>query len=871
MFNLILRLFGKNIDNKANDKLIKKFKLIVDKINAFESNITQLTNEELKAKTAYFKALLNDNKTLDDLLPEAFAVVRETARRVLGQRHYDVQLMGGIALHNHMIAEMFTGEGKTLVSTLPSYLNALSGAGVHIITVNDYLARRDSAWMGKIFEFLGLTVGVILGDSTEEERKQAYLSDITYGTNNEFGFDYLRDNMKLSVESMIQRPFCYAIIDEVDSVLVDEARTPLIISGASDDKTDLYLKANEFVKFFNLTEDFEIDEKARSINVTESGLEKLEGLLYKSGLVIKGGLFDSQNIKLYHFVVQAIKATYLFRKEVDYIVKEGHVVLIDEFTGRMMDGRRYSEGLHQALEAKEGLKIRQENQTLASITFQNYFKMYPKLSGMTGTAMTESQEFLEIYGLKVVAIPSHRPLSRLDKNDEIYLTYKEKEKAIVNKVIECHQKGQPVLIGTVSIENSELLSKALSNAHIKHHVLNAKHHEQEAYIISQAGTIGAVTIATNMAGRGTDIQLGGNLEMTLQESQYANLSAENLEVATNELKNTINKAKDKVLSVGGLCVIGTERHESRRIDNQLRGRSGRQGEIGISLFYISLEDDLMRIFGSNKLESTLKRLGFKEGEAISHPMISTAIKKAQKRVEQHNFEIRKNLLKFDNVINEQRKVIYGQRKEILNNNIDVITLVKESIEDYIKMFIDKYFPRNAHKSEIDFLAVKGDLTRIFNLHSYDIENKVGEELEHINLVEEEILQLCNVNFQKKIDEVGLEIFTKAFKEITLQLLDYAWKKHLLELDYVRGAINLRSYANKDPFNEYQKESFILFSAMLDEFKERLVSVANHITFEKFEQEQNQKESIEKIDFSKIGRNDPCPCGSGKKYKQCHGL
>ncbi|MDR2008338.1 MAG: preprotein translocase subunit SecA [Alphaproteobacteria bacterium] len=861
----IKNLFFKN----PNDKILKRYTPIVAKINALESTMESLSDSELQQKTTEFKNRIKNGATLNQILPEAFAVVREASKRVLGLRHFDVQLMGGITLHNTMIAEMLTGEGKTLVSTLPAYLNALDEKGVHIITVNDYLAKRDSQNMGKIFNFLGLTVGLVIAETAEENRQAAYACDITYGTNNEFGFDYLRDNMKLSVHDIVQRPFNYAIVDEIDSILIDEARTPLIISGASDDRTELYKIADGFVKFFTKVEDFEVDEKHKSINMTEVGLEKVEKLLAKAGLIMNGSLFDPQNIQLYHFITQALRSHHLFKLEVDYIVKEGQVVIIDEFTGRMMDGRRFSDGLHQALEAKEGLKVRQENQTLASITYQNYFKMYPKLSGMTGTAMTEQTEFVEIYGLKVVAVPSNMPVVRKDANDEIYLTYFDKEKAIVQKVKDCYNAGQPVLIGTVSIEKSEGLSRALTKAKIPHNILNAKHHEKEAFIIAQAGKIGAITIATNMAGRGTDIQLGGNADMLAQQEIIEGMSEQ--EVA-NKVENIIKQVradKEVVIAAGGLCVIGTERHESRRIDNQLRGRSGRQGEPGSSQFYICLEDDLMRIFGSNKLEGALKKLGFKEGEAISHPMISKAIEKAQKKVEQYNFEVRKTLLRFDNVINEQRQIIYEQRKQFMLGQIDIMNMFYANLEEVSDNVIAMHCPEELTRDNWNLSALRADLLRVFNIDSINLEQVLIEDAVSLEEFQEIIIDKCKENLQAKIDMVGEENFVNVLKDITLQLLDNAWKRNLLELDYVRGSINLRAYANKDPFNEYQKESFYLFKNMLADFKEREIGVINHLQF-RMEPMEAPKNVAPAMDFSKVGRNDPCPCGSGKKFKQCHG-
>ncbi|MDR0484853.1 MAG: preprotein translocase subunit SecA [Alphaproteobacteria bacterium] len=853
-----------------NEKILKKYLPIVAKVNSLESTMEGLTDSELKQKTTELKDRLKNGETLNKILPEAFAVVREASKRVLGLRHFDVQLMGGITLHNTMIAEMLTGEGKTLVSTLPAYLNALDGKGVHIITVNDYLAKRDSQNMGRIFKFLGLSVGLVIAETAEENRQAEYLCDITYGTNNEFGFDYLRDNMKLAVNDIVQRPFNYAIVDEIDSILIDEARTPLIISGASDDRTEFYKIADGFVKFFTKLEDFEIDEKHKTINLTEKGLEQVEKLLSKAGLIVEGSLFDPQNIQLYHFITQALRSHHLFKKEVDYIVKEGQVVIIDEFTGRMMDGRRFSDGLHQALEAKEGLKVRQENQTLASITYQNYFKMYPKLAGMTGTAMTEQTEFVEIYGLKVVSVPSHKPVIRKDVNDEIYLTYKDKEKAIVNKVAECHERGQPVLIGTVSIEKSEGLSKALTKAKIPHNILNAKHHEKEAFIIAQAGKVGAITIATNMAGRGTDIQLGGNADMLIQQEITEGMSEEDIARKTAEITAQVQQDKEIVAKAGGLCVIGTERHESRRIDNQLRGRSGRQGEPGSSKFYICLEDDLMRIFGSNKLEGALKKLGFKEGEAISHPMISKAIEKAQKKVEQYNFEVRKNLLKFDNVINEQRQIIYEQRKQFMLGQIDIMNMFHANLEEVVDNVLADHCPEDQYRENWQIHSLKADLLRVFNIADIDLEKILIEEAVNLEELQEIIINKCKDNLQEKVNLVGEETFKNVLKDITLQLLDNAWKRNLLELDYVRGSINLRAYANKDPFNEYQKESFYLFTNMLSEFKEREISVINHLQFRIEPIPESPKDNLPPMDFSKVGRNDPCPCGSGKKFKQCHG-
>jgi preprotein translocase subunit SecA len=814
-----------------NAKIINQFKDKVRIINSLEEQYIQLTDDELKQKTVFLKNLLNQGKTLDNILPEAFALVREASKRTLGQRHFDVQLIGGMVLHSHMIAEMLTGEGKTLVSTLPAYLNALTGKGVHIITVNDYLAKRDSEWMGVVFKFLGLSVGVIYSNMTQDERKKAYECDITYGTNNEFSFDYLRDNMQLNPQDVVQKSFNYAIIDEVDSVLIDEARVPLIISGPTEDKANVYKILDSLVASFIKNTDFIIDEKAKSLTLTEVGITKAEKILADKGLSVNGSLFDNHNIQLYHLLLQSLKAHYFFTKDVDYVVKEGQVVIIDEFTGRMMDGRRFSDGMHQALEAKEKLKIKQENQTLASITFQNYFKLYPKLSGMTGTAMTESKEFLDIYGLKVIQIPTNIEVTRKDYNDLIYLTVADKDNAILEKVKELYEKKQPVLIGTISIERSEKLSSLFTKNKIKHNVLNAKHHDKEANIIAQAGVPGSVTIATNMAGRGTDIKLGGNANIIALEKGVNKLAEDKAKIEIQKIESMVEEDKKLVISLGGLFVIGTERHESRRIDNQLRGRSGRQGEIGASIFYISLEDDLMRIFGSNKLQSTLKTLGFKPGESISHSMISKSIERAQKKVEQHNFEIRKNLLKFDNVINEQRVLIYEKRKEIMNKEIEVLELIEDSVEDSIDKIVETYCSSSEYKENWNIEGLKSDSIRLLNISHQKIEEIVNKS-ETVLDIKSELLQYHNIHIKLKIENFGESLFKDVLSSLTLQLLDYGWKNHLLELDYVRSSINLRAYANKDPFNEYQKESFILFTNMLSSFKEKLVSVSHYIQKDK---------------------------------------
>ncbi len=869
MFNFIKSIFGID-DNKS---IIKKMMPLVVTINNLEEEFSKLSDADLKGKTAYFKEKIKKGSTLDNILPEAFATVREASKRVLKQRHYDVQLLGGITLHNSMIAEMMTGEGKTLVSTLPAYLNALSGKGVHIVTVNDYLAERDSEIMSKLFNFLDLSVGCVTSKTQDSDRQAAYLADITYGTNNEFGFDYLRDNMKLNSSELVQREFNFAIIDEVDSILIDEARTPLIISGPADDNTEIYKFMQSLVKFFKKEEDFTVDEKDKRINFTEKGLENLENVFKKAGIIQKGKLFDSHNIHLYHYISQSLKANYLFFKETDYIVQKGEVIIIDEFTGRMMDGRRYSDGLHQALEAKEGVKVKEETQTLASITFQNYFKLYPKISGMTGTAATEAKEFLEIYGLKVLVMPPNRPLARIDKQDIIYLTYKEKENALVDCVKEAYKVGRPVLIGTVSIEKSELLSKALSKAGIKHNVLNAKNHEKEAYIIAQAGALNSVTIATNMAGRGTDIQLGGNLSAIMANQGLIDDGTEETQIQIDELTKKVSEDKQKVLSLGGLLVIGTERHESRRIDNQLRGRSGRQGEVGSSAFYISLEDDLMRIFGSSKLENILKRLGFKENEAISHSMISKSIEKAQKRVETYNFDIRKTLLRFDNVINDQRTVIYDQRKHIMNGTVDINNLINENIDTLVDNLCNLYMSEKVYRDNWNFSSIKSEILRIFNIADLDIRSLAIDEDRDIAEIKSIIKEKVKLNIKEKLSVMEETQLAENIKVLTLQVLDAAWKRNLHELDAVRGSINLRAYANKDPFHEYQRESFMLFSDMLSQFAEQLIGILCHLQIQMTDVENENgiaKDTNEEITTNKIGRNDPCICGSGLKYKNCHG-
>ena len=774
-----------------NKKILNNYKLLLDNVNNLESQIKLLSDLQIRNKTNDLKQALSNGKKLDDILPDAFALVREAAIRTLGQRHYDVQILGGIALHNGKIAEMKTGEGKTLVSTLSAYLNAISGLGVHIVTVNEYLASRDSEWMGAIYKFLGLSVGCIKSGMSDTDRKNAYMADITYGTNNEFGFDYLRDNMKFNLEDMCQRSFNYAIIDEVDSILIDEARTPLVISGAVEDNTKLYHIINNLIK--NIEKKYyEIDEKSRSINLNTTGIENFEKLLYSKNLIESQNLYAPENIGILHHINQALKANFLFTKDKDYLVKDNQVVIVDEFTGRMMEGRRFSDGLHQAIEAKENVQIQNENQTLASVTFQNYFRMYPKLSGMTGTAKTEAAEFSEIYGLDVLEIPPHKNMIRTDLNDEIYRTNEEKWQAVVKEISKIHEKGQPLLVGTTNIKTSELISKRLKRLNIKHEVLNARFHEKEAKIISQAGKPFAVTIATNMAGRGTDIQLGGNTS----------------DAVDNKISN-IEKVKanqNRALKSGGLFVLGTERHESRRIDNQLRGRSGRQGDPGCSKFFISLEDDLMRIFGSERLDGMLQKLGLKNGEAIVHPWINKAIEKAQSKVEGRNFEIRKNLLKFDDVMNDQRKVVYEQRKELLTIK-DINQIFIDMLHDTLTNIVERN--KSNQEEELNFKNIFTDIKNIFGLQ---INNKKIENSDSFLIY---LKEKISAKLDNKVHLIGRENFSIIQRQILVQVLDQQWKAHLLGLDQLRQGIGLRAYAQRDPLNEYKRESFTMFEEMLE--------------------------------------------------------
>jgi len=906
----MLNAIAKRLFGSANDRYLKQLQSTVDAINGYESRIEALSDDELKAQTEKFRERLKAGETLDDILVEAFATVREAAKRTLGQRHFDVQLIGGLILHRGQIAEMRTGEGKTLVATLAVYLNAIEGKGVHVVTVNDYLAQRDADWMGQVYRFLGLTVDCIVHGLDDSERKAAYAADITYGTNNEFGFDYLRDNMKFQFEEMVQRDFNYAIVDEVDSILIDEARTPLIISGATDDNSELYTSIDKLIPEL-LEEDFEKDEKARAVTFTDIGTEKIESLLKNAGLLEEGSLYDIQNVALVHHTNQALRAHKLFERDTDYIVKDNKVIIIDEFTGRMMEGRRFSEGLHQALEAKEGVEIQNENQTLASITFQNYFRLYPKLAGMTGTAMTEAGEFHEIYKLEVIDIPTNVPCIRKDLDDEVYRTQDEKYSAIIRLIKECRERKQPVLVGTVSIEKSELLSELLKKAKIKHNVLNARYHEQEALIVSQAGAQGAITIATNMAGRGTDIQLGGNLDMRVVNEVKAKPGTPEFDKAQQKIADEIKANREIVTQAGGLYIICTERHESRRIDNQLRGRAGRQGDPGASKFFLSLEDDLMRIFGSDRIDGMLKKLGLEEGEAIVHPWVNKALEKAQHKVEARNFEIRKNLLKFDDVMNDQRKVIYEQRRELMATE-DVSEQIVDMRHQIIEDMVHLAMPEKAYAEQWDMDTLHEEALRLLGL-DVPVQEWAREE----GIAEAEVLErltdLSDRKMAEKAATFGLDIMRSVEKSLLLQLLDQLWKEHLLTLDHLRQGIGLRAYAQRDPLNEYKREAFNLFESMLDTLRERVIQMLSMVElqadsdldmFESQPQEMHEgrvdpalqgmaddmddvnqaiasvpihrRKAADHIDpedpatWGRVPRNAPCPCQSGKKYKHCHG-
>lgn len=885
----MLSALAKTLFGSENDRVLKRMQASVNAINALEPELEKLSDEELVARTPWLQERIKNGETLDDLLVDAFATVREGSKRTLGQRHFDVQLLGGIVLHEGKIAEMKTGEGKTLVATLAVYLNALKGRGVHVVTVNDYLAQRDSAWMGAIYEFLGLSVGVIVQGLSDEERQMAYQSDVTYGTNNEFGFDYLRDNMKFRLEDMCQRDFEFAIVDEVDSILIDEARTPLIISGPAEDSSELYRNVNELIPKL-LDADYEKDEKQRTVMLTEAGTEKIEQLLQEKELVSGEGMYDSQNISVVHHVNQALRAHKLFTRDVDYMVRNDMIVIIDEFTGRAMEGRRYSDGLHQAIEAKEFVTVQNENQTLASITFQNYFRLFPKLAGMTGTAMTEASEFAEIYALDVVEIPTNTDINRQDEDDEVYRTENEKWSAIIDLIEYCRKRGQPALVGTVSIEKSEILSNLLKKKRIEHQVLNARFHEQEAQIIAQAGAPGAVTIATNMAGRGTDIQLGGHAEMRIANETDGNDTARE-----NEIRSEVVKEKNKVIGANGLYVIGTERHESRRIDNQLRGRSGRQGDPGASKFFLSLEDDLMRIFGSERMDGMLKKLGLEEGEAIIHPWINKALEKAQQKVEARNFDIRKQLLKYDDVMNDQRKVIYEQRREIMKAE-DVNATVTDMRHEVIESLVNKTIPAGTYHEQWDLDTLAAEVAGTLNLDE-DIKQWADEEGVADQEILERLLEASNRRLAEKAANYGSDLFRMAEKSILLQVIDQQWKEHLLALDHLRQGINLRAYAQRDPLNEYKREAFNLFDEMLESVRHTITGALSNLEIqldnEEISGQQNSADDYQAREVSqgpkrflttasqeidpddpstwgKVPRNAPCPCGSGRKYKHCHG-
>jgi len=973
---LASKIFG-----SSNERKVKNFRSRVAAINALESEVQALTDDELRARTELFRKQLEEGQTLDDLLVPAFATVREAAKRTLGQRHFDVQLIGGMVLHQGDIAEMRTGEGKTLVATLPVYLNALNGKGVHVVTVNDYLAKRDADWMGQVYRFLGLTVGCIIHDMSDEQRKLAYACDVTYATNNELGFDYLRDNMKMNRDEMVQRPHIYAIVDEVDSILIDEARTPLIISGPLEDRAELYQTVDELMKHV-ADGDFELDEKQRQVSFTEAGNEKMEKALADAGM-LTGTLYDIDNVTIVHHLTQALKAHKLFQRDKDYIVKGGEVVIIDEFTGRMMPGRRYSEGLHQALEAKEHVEVQPENQTLASITFQNYFRLYKKLGGMTGTAMTEADEFMDIYGLQVVDIPTNLPVSRIDEDDEIYRTQKEKLAAIVQSIAEAKSRGQPILVGTTSIEKSEQLSELLKDHKylrdlartleqqaaelkpgkedelrnhltgmaalltkfateskgktqaIEHSVLNARYHEQEANIVAQAGVPGAVTIATNMAGRGTDIQLGGNAEFRLRdwiaEETQKGSPPDEAAIANkrSELIADVAEKKQQALNAGGLYVLATERHESRRIDNQLRGRSGRQGDPGRSKFYLALDDDLMRIFGSERMEKVLQTLGLKEGEAITHPWMNKSLETAQKKVEQRNFDIRKQILKYDDVMNDQRKVIFDQRLEIMGLD-DVSDTVVELRNELLTQLVTRFIPPTAYAEQWDTAGLREQVQEIFAL-DLPIQDWAAEEGIAEEEIRERIKTAVDARIAEKTSELGPDLYRQIEKMVLLQTVDHLWREHLVTLEHLRQVIGFRAYGQKDPLNEYKSEAFILFENMLGRLRENVTGqlmhvelappedqpalqpvdlppmMAHHVDattgFDEFAQDpelamadaaiagarsrrdvpdaekrapiQSRRsegafDATDPATWGRVPRNAPCPCGSGKKYKHCHG-
>ena len=863
----MLGSIAKSFFGSPNDREVKKLQTLVQQINDREAHYEAFSDDELRGETARFQEAVANGTSLDDILVDAFSVVREGAKRTLGQRHFDVQMMGGIVLHQGKISEMKTGEGKTLVGTLAVYLNALTGKGVHVVTVNDYLATRDSGWMGQIYQFLGLSVGVIKGGISDEDRRAAYQCDITYGTNNEFGFDYLRDNLKFELKSMVQRGHHYAIVDEVDSILIDEARTPLVISGPTETAAEQYVAVNKLIPSLR-DEDFEKDEKARSVTLTETGVEHIEELAGAAGMLVNGSLYDSQNISLLHHITQALRAHKLFARDTHYMVRDGQVMLIDEFTGRAMDGRRFSDGLHQALEAKELLEIQAENQTLASVTYQNYFRLYEKLAGMTGTALTEAGEFSEIYKLEVVAIPTNKGVARIDHDDEVYRTSQERDDAVVELIESCRTNGQPVLVGTVTIEKSEALSASLKKRKIPHQVLNARFHEAEAEIIAQAGVPGAVTIATNMAGRGTDIQLGGNLEMRLA-AEGDKLTDKKRDAITEEVATL----KAQALEAGGLYVMGTERHESRRIDNQLRGRTGRQGDPGASKFFLSLQDDLMRIFGSEKLDGMLQKLGLDEGEAITHNWINKAVEKAQSKVEAHNFEIRKQLLRFDDVMNDQRQVIFAQRRDIMEA-AEVRDTVTDMRHDVIESIIDEAIPQGSFVEQWDADKFRADCAQFLGLDIPASEWFNEDGIAEIEL-SDRLHETSDKYMAEKAVRFGPDVMRLAEKSLLLQVLDQQWKEHLLGLDQLRQGIGLRAYAQKDPLNEYKKEAFGMFEDMLERLRRTVTLALSHVEVRQPEAEPAAKPAARPAakpaaQPTKVGRNEPCPCGSGKKFKHCHG-
>ncbi len=903
---------ARKIFGSSNDRRVKATRPRVEAINGLENEMRALSDEALRARTEQFKADLANGATLDDILIPAFATAREASRRVLGMRPFDVQLVGGMVLNNGGIAEMRTGEGKTLVATLPVYLNALAGKGVHVVTVNDYLAKRDSEWMGRVYGFLGLTTGVIVHGLSDEQRRAAYACDVTYATNNELGFDYLRDNMKYERAQMVQRGHNYAIVDEVDSILIDEARTPLIISGPLEDRSDMYNTVDALIVTIT-PEDYEVDEKQRTAIFTEAGTEKVEELLTANNLLKGESLYDVENVAMVHHVNNALKAHRLFQRDKDYIVRNGEIVIIDEFTGRMMPGRRYSEGLHQALEAKEHVQIQPENQTLASVTFQNYFRMYKKLAGMTGTAATEAEEFGNIYGLEVTEVPTNKPVLRKDEDDEVYRTVEEKYKAIIRDIREAAEKGQPILVGTTSIEKSEHLAERLRKEGVKDfQVLNARYHEQEAGIVAQAGRPGAITIATNMAGRGTDIQLGGNADMRISQELAGVEPGPEREAREKAIRDDVERLKEKAIAAGGLYVLATERHESRRIDNQLRGRSGRQGDPGRSKFYLSLQDDLMRIFGSDRMDGMLQKLGLKEDEAIIHPWINKALEKAQKKVEARNFDIRKNLLKYDDVQNDQRKVVFEQRLSLMDGG-SLTETVAEMRQDLIDDLVAKCIPETAYAEQWDAAGLKDGALQHLNL-DLPIEEWVKEEGIDEEQIRERITKLANDAAQERSDRFGPEVMTYVERSVVLQTLDHLWREHLVNLDHLRSVVGFRGYAQRDPLNEYKSESFELFQALLGNLRQAVTAqlmrvelvreaaeapppeapqaFGQHIDATTGEDDFNEGDfgdaavmtrvAVERVvapedrdpskpsTWGKVGRNEACPCGSGKKFKHCHG-